>query len=131
MTRRIIAIAWAAEAQEALTSVRLRPMRGPNAQIARSSVSMSAIGAEPMNATACRNGLSPDVTMSITAAPAIRTTGKRATSSDQPMPGISSSVNSRSLTSPLGMDGFIAFTNGRRGHARAMSAPAGTAMKRP
>ena len=29
------------------------------------------------------------------------------------------------------MEGFIFLTNGSRGHAKAMSAPAGTAMNRP
>ena len=103
--------------QEALTSSSLRPTRGPNAQIASSRVSSSAIGAEPMKATKCRNGLSPEVAMSVTAAPAISTTGKRATDSDQPRPGISSSANSRSLTRPLGMAGFIPLMNGSRGQA--------------
>lgn len=126
-----MAIAWAAELQEALTSARLRPMRGPNAQTASSRASSSAIGADPMKATKCRNGLEPDVAMSVTAAPAISTTGNRATPRDQPSPGISSSSKTRSLTRPCGIEGFIALMNGSRGHTRAMSAPTGTAMNRP
>jgi len=69
--------------------------------------------------------------MSVTAAPAISTTGSRATDNDQPMPGISSSSKTRSLTRPWGSAGFIALTNGSRGHTSAMSAPTGTAMNRP
>ena len=44
ITSRIIAIAWAADRHDALTSSRLRPIRGPNAQIATSRVSSSAMG---------------------------------------------------------------------------------------
>lgn len=131
MTSRIIAIAWAASRQEVATSARLRPMRGPSAHTARQRVSSRAIGAEPMKATKCSSGLDPEVARSVTAAPAISTTGNRATASDQPMPGISSSSKTRSLTSPLGTSGFITRTKGRRGQVRAMSAPTGTAMNRP
>ncbi|MGC0359933.1 hypothetical protein RKD25_007222 [Streptomyces sp. SAI-124] len=131
MTSRIIAIAWAASLHEVLTSARLRPIRGPNTHTATSRVSSRAMGAEPMNATKCSAPLSPEVTRSVTAAPAISTTGSRATASDQPMPGISSSSKTRSLTSPLGISGFIRRTNGRRGHSNAMNAPTGTATNRP
>lgn len=89
------------------------------------------MGADPMNATKCSTGPEPEPASPVTAAPAMRTTGSRATDSDQPMPGISSSVKTRSLTRPVGMEGFILRTNGRRGHTRATSAPAGTAMNRP
>ncbi|KUM99609.1 hypothetical protein AQI95_38475 [Streptomyces yokosukanensis] len=44
ITSRIIAIARAADRQEALTSSRLRPIRGLNAQIATASVSSRAMG---------------------------------------------------------------------------------------
>lgn len=124
-------MAWAASRQEAATSARLRPMRGPSAQIARSRVSSRAIGAEPMNATKCSHGLDPEVARSVTAAPAISTTGSSATANDQPVPGSSSSSKTRSLTSPLGTAGFIARTNGSRGQTRATRAPAGTATNRP
>src|SRR5699024_6252932 len=131
ITKRIIAMALAASLMEVDTSDIVLPQPGPNTNRATNSVISNAIGAEP---TACSTDSKAGVgwlLIRIISAPAIRTIGAIATTNDIAVGGISSSENSRSVTSPAGNLGEILRTNGSRGQIIAIAAPVGRAIISP